>query len=482
MGAVSGGRPFEQSVAAGLAECGVTNGAHLLVALSGGPDSTALLLALAAIAPRAGLHIAAAHFDHMLRPGESQLDAQFCAGLCESLGVELLSGSSDVRHHASAHGMTIEAAARDLRYRFLANAARQADSQAVLTGHTLDDQAETVLLAMTRGAGLRGIAGMRPVTVRAGSGDTPPLKVLRPLLRARKADTAAYCAARGVTPREDASNADLRYARNRVRHRVMPELAALNPAVAEALARLAENARSSLQILDEAAGRELSASWLKPGRVLDRKRLAALSPEMRSLVLAAAYREAAGTLDDLEQTHIDAMTGLVAGRSGGAVDLPNGVQMIVEYAEVVFAVADDDADSNCPYPKSVPESPLSVPGTLELPGGARFRTSMASPPPQTASLTRWQALLDPALAGQPLAVRPRRDGDRFHPLGMPGEVKLQDFLVNQHVPSRWRDRVPLVTVAGRIVWVAGERVAEWAKAPDGAERALLIEYQLHNFR
>ena len=187
----------------------------------------------------------------------------------------------------------------------------------------------------------------------------------------------------------------------------------------------------------------------------------------------AAYESVTGTLDGLESAHLDAMLEVALGRAGASVDLTGGVKMIGDrhVARLAHRVRQDD---DCPYPSTVPEQPLSVPGDLDLADGFRLVAEIrpgATPEPGR----EWIATLDPAILDGELVVRSRRPGDRFHPLGMPGPVKLQDFFVNAGVPRRWRDRVPLVESASGIAWVAGHRPAEWARLGPSADRALRLE-------
>ncbi|MBM4434432.1 MAG: tRNA lysidine(34) synthetase TilS, partial [Chloroflexi bacterium] len=192
----------------------------LVVAVSGGTDSTALLLLLADLAPDVGLVLHVAHFDHRLRRGGAA-DAQFVSDLAARVGATVRVGRAETPPKS-------EDDARRARYDFLERVAAERRAYAVATGHTRDDQAETVLLHLTRGAGIGGLAGMRPS--REG--------IVRPLLCVSREDTVAVCAAAGVTPREDPTNRSLRFARNRIRRRVMPELARINPQAGAALARV----------------------------------------------------------------------------------------------------------------------------------------------------------------------------------------------------------------------------------------------------
>lgn len=474
---------FLATLSAGLERCGVVGGDRLLVAISGGTDSTALLLGLSALKRNLGsgysfdFELEAAHFNHGLRGEASDIDERYCRELCERLGIQLHVGSSSVVTSSDGPQASTEANARDLRYLFLARTVEEHDLSSVVTAHTMNDQAETVLLAITRGAGLRGVSGMAYVTERAdlvAGSSHRPLRVLRPLLLHRRADTAEYCASEGITPREDESNSDVSFARNRVRHYVLPELERINPGVVEALARLATVAGADSALIESLALRELDDAAVGEHGALLRESLVALPPALLTHVLRCAYERTVGTAVDLDSTALAASSDAVLTLPTGSIDLPNGVRLVLDRDLVQFVSA--EGETGCPYPESVTETPLQVSGSVAFAGGGELTARRVSPVPGFATLTRWQAVVDSAAVTGTLKVRRRADGDRFQPLGMDAEMKLQDFFVNQRVPARWRDRVPLVMSTRGILWVTGERVAEWARVPDGAGEAALIEY------
>ena len=466
---------FVDAVESGLREADVKFDQPLLIAFSGGPDSSALLLACVALRDRSGMRIAAAHFNHRLRGAESDRDADHAGAVCRRYGVECVLGSGDTLARSRQTGRSLEAAARELRYAFLADTASATGAQAVATGHTMDDQAETVLLNITRGAGLRGLSAMRTAVDLPIAGKTGSLRVVRPMLGLRKRDTAEFCQQSGLTPVLDRSNEDTRFPRNRVRRDVIPDLEAINPNVVEAIFRLAQTARGDLDVID-AVSAEAVRTAVTTGRHradVSKEAVSSLPVPVARRVLMAAYESVSGTLDGLESAHVDAMLEVTLGRAGVSVDLPGGVTMIGDRKTARLARCERQ-DDDCPYPVVVPEEVLPVPGELDLLDGFRLTAEIRRG--NVTELGReWTATLDPAILDGALVIRSRRPGDRFHPLGMPGPVKLQDFFVNAGVPRRWRDRVPLVESKGGIAWVAGHRPAEWARLRPAAERVLRLE-------
>ncbi|HEV8654280.1 MAG TPA: tRNA lysidine(34) synthetase TilS [Candidatus Limnocylindria bacterium] len=287
------------------------NPGSLVVAVSGGTDSTALLLLLADVAPEIGLVLHVAHFDHRVRR-TGAADAQFVSDLAASVGATIRLGRADAAPKS-------EDDARRARYAFLERVAAERNATAIATGHTRDDQAETVLLHLARGSGITGLAGMRPS--RDG--------VVRPLLCIGRAETGAICASAGITPREDPTNRSLRYARNRIRRRVLPELTAINPQVATALARLADTAAEVAGSLRGRATALLDRATRDGAIDLD---ALGTDASLREEALAIAWERATGHV--LTARHRDAVAAQASRGDGrSALDLPGG-RLLREHRDV----------------------------------------------------------------------------------------------------------------------------------------------------
>lgn len=319
---------FERRVARVL-DAAIPRGAPIVVACSGGPDSTAALLATIR-ARGSGAGLTAAYFDHAMRPrADIEADRAAVEALTASLGAAFVSGAAEPPPPAS------EAGARAARYRWLMSACIEARAAHCLTGHTLDDQAETVLLRLTRGAGLRGASGMEVEAPWPLPNAPVALRLVRPLLATRRLEVVAYLAALAVEPRFDATNELVTFHRNRVRHRVLPELRAVNPRVDDALVRFAALARRDDEALEAWAEYVLTSMArvdVAGGcAVLDRRALRALPPAVATRVLRRVARDL-GLRPDGEQ--IEAMARL-AGRRGSRLSLA-GASFEVETAAVVL--------------------------------------------------------------------------------------------------------------------------------------------------
>lgn len=456
-------------------------GEHVLAAVSGGPDSTALLLILSRLAPALGLTLAVGHFDHGLRgPAAARRERSYVEGLCDRLDVPVQLGAGDTRAQARAHRLSLEEAARDLRYGFLANAAAAAGCTVVATGHTADDQVETVLLHIIRGSGLAGLAGMAargswPLTGREG------LDVGRPLLCLRRQETDRYCRGEGLAPVEDPSNASPRFLRNRVRLELLPLLRQYNRRIDSALLGLAEAAGADLAVLEAMAGDALASDNGGQAVVMSRRRLGELPEGLRRHALRLAVRRLLGDVRDLHRNHIDALLAGLARGVGYHLDLPRGLHFDVGYEEATLSL--EQAEGPGPRPASLrpvqpspPEAPLTVPGLTSWEPW-RVEAEVTAVSPERPPADPWQAWLDADVTGEDLRVRSRRPGDRFQPLGLAGEKKLQDFFVDARVPRAQRDAVPLVCGKPGIVWVVGHRIDGRARVTEATRRVLRLRFR-----
>jgi tRNA(Ile)-lysidine synthase len=397
-------------------------------------------------------------------------------------------GAGDTRSHARARGLSREEAARELRYAFLGETAFAAGCSVVVTGHTADDQVETVLLHIIRGSGLAGLAGMAargswPLAGREG------VEVSRPLLCLRRQEAARYCQEEGLEPVIDPSNVSPAFLRNRVRLELLPLLRQYNPRIDSALLRLAEAAGADLAVLEGMAADVLSSGGGERAVVLSRGRLAGLPEGLQRHALRLALRRLVGDLRDLHSDHIDALLAGLARpwRVGYHLDLPRGLRFDVGYEEATLWLGQPELSASWPAPSTPiqpppPEAPLAVPGVTswgpwlveaELTAGPAAGPAGA----ETSAGDPWQAWLDADVTGEDLRVRSWRPGDRFRPLGLASEKKLQDFFVDARVPRAERAAVPLVCGEPGIVWVAGHRIDGRARVTETTRRLLRLRFR-----
>ncbi|MGE0711869.1 MAG: tRNA lysidine(34) synthetase TilS [Planctomycetota bacterium] len=469
--------PFERSVLHSALAL-LTPGARVVVAVSGGGDSTALLLALAAVRAQLPLELSVACLDHGWRSAsEGAAEREHVAALASSLGLPC----DAERVAAGSLDGSREAGARRARYDFLARVAAARGARAVALGHTREDQVETVLGRILRGTSLRGLGGMparRRLSRRAAC-----VWVVRPLLELGREEARAYLRARGVSWREDPSNADTSLARNRLRRHVLPLLRELsNPRVDEALLRLARHARGASAPLERAAedllagdrlagdllAGDLLASDRDPGADLGALR-AAPAPVRAAALARLAQGAAPGRV---EERHVRGLERLVAaGR--GALALPGGGRASVSGARLVVARRERARDASPAAAPSLP-LPLGIPGEVwDRVAGLRFSARLLpAPPGELRADPARLALLDADRVQGALAVRRRRPGDRFWPLGAPGRRTLKRFLIDQRVPRTSRGAIPVVTIDDRPLWVVGHRIDDQFKVTPSTARVL----------
>lgn len=455
------------------ARCKLVPGRPVIVGVSGGADSLCLL----GVMRQAGYSIIAAHFNHKLRP-EADDEARTLEQFAARIDLVSRTGESDVRAFAQQEGLSIEEAARNLRYRFLFSLANEYEAQAVAAGHTADDQVETVLMHFLRGSGLSGLKGMSFRTILRVF--DPQIPLVRPLLRVWRHETTAYCAAQGWQPNYDSSNDSFEFKRNRIRHLLIPELEGYNPQFREALLRMSDAIEFDYEILKEI----VEKAWL--GSVVD------LSPQVvtfDSSSLSGAsiglqrnlIRRAVQILQpeaDVNFTAIErACKSINSGSHPLHVDLKSGLYLAREGDRVYICTADSNPPITLwPQLTRADSLPVRMPAEVELENQWRFSSRLLPAASFEGSRfdrneDRFQAWLDADTLPETLELRVRRPGDQFQPLGLDGHTqKLSDFMVNEKMPQRGRDRWPLLCSGEKVIWVPGGRPAHSYRLTESTRR------------
>ena len=418
-------------------------GSRVLIALSGGADSVALAVMLADAREEYALTLSAVHVDHGIRP-ESPEDAEFCRQLCGKLDIPLCTERVDAPGMASREHCGLETAARHLRLRVLERAFMETRSDYIVTAHHMDDQAETVLMHLARGAGLEGLCGMRTL-----SG-----KFYRPLLNYRKAELKAFLAGRGYEWREDATNRVADNPRNALRLKVIPEIERWYPGFVRAAARCADTAQIESDFLET-----LTEDFIQKGGACRRfcTWLSLDDPPHRA-ILRRAIR--ASCPEELTWEQVNALEAL-CGQTRGKIDI--GPDHFAERtgSRLYFV------------PKRLPEIapvPLRLDGTTRFPPLCEIDAAPSAPTPIKTDPGR-QVLNVKALAGA--VVRTRREGDRIRPLGC-GDRLLSDYFIDKKVDRPLRDAVPLIAVGSRVHWVCGYGISKEAAVHPGDDAVELV--------
>jgi tRNA(Ile)-lysidine synthase len=405
----------------------------ILVAVSGGPDSVALIHGL----HRLGYRLAAAHLNHRLRGAESERDESFVRRLCDELGVELI-----IEHAALAAGSSnLEERAREARYEFLDRTARRLNARWVALGHQADDQAETIVMRMLRGAGLAGLSAM----AEAGPG-----RLIRPLLKLRRRELLDYLEAIGARFVSDSSNRSPRHLRNRVRIDLLPMIErAYAPGFSRRLVELGAELRAVDDFLEASAERELAAR-LRDGERLDLAGFARLHPALAAATVRRFIARRCGTLRRVDRSHVQALMRLcLEGPSNGNLDLPGGWCVIREYERLAIGHGEKVTAQRYTVP-------IALNGRTKIEqAGVVFEATIVAADAAPMPTDLYQALFDADRMPGPPVARNARPGDRIAPLGMAGSRKIQEVFIDRKLLPGRRARYPLVVLDGQVAWIPG---------------------------
>lgn len=451
-------------------ESGLPDICAIVVGVSGGPDSVALLHVLRALAERDGRdwRLLAVHVNHGLRGEEALRDEQFVRELTHAWDIPLEVVRVDTAAHAAQSGLSIEAAGRELRYHALTSAAAATTGAFIATGHTADDQAETVLLNLVRGAGLRGLAGMPP---RRGA-------IVRPFGAVRHETIARALEEIGQEYALDSSNLAERYRRNFVRRRLIPTIQEVQPQIVPVLVRTAADLRIDADFLEREAARAVGRMVIEraPEAItVDRAAYLSLHLALRRGAVREILERLLGTLSDIEEAHVTAIEQAIANGQSLSDRLPR--RIAVDTRGTAFTLR-----HGCPLP-----APPLEPVVMTVPGWAVTGVGTLGAEVERVNdreaLNRlvtvcgpYHAVCDADRLGTSLTIRSRTPGDRINPLGSPGSKKIQDVFVDRHVPRAERDRVPIVTAGTDVVWIPGMMLSRDVAISPETERVVHLQW------
>jgi tRNA(Ile)-lysidine synthase len=438
-------------------------GDTVILALSGGADSCALLDILAGLT-KLSPRLVVAHLNHQLRGAESDGDELFCRRLAERYGLPFRSRSLDVAAYARREGLNLEDAGRRARMEFLDEVATRFRATAIALAHHADDQAETVLMRLLRGAGMTGLRGM---SFRGPGGR------IRPLLNVSRDEIEAYLRERGLEHREDASNRDTTFLRNRIRHELLPLLEQYNPAIRERLVGTAAILADEDDLLEKMAA-DLAATTCRfaPDSVsCSLGRLTGEPPPLRRRLLRRLLAHLAGNGEQVSRRHIQALEGLVdSPRPNASINLPGRIRAVREYGTLRL-------ERGITQERTEQEGrEIPGPGRYVLPDGSRLALVPASAPPDPASLPPTTALFDLGKAPFPWRVRTFIPGDRILPRGMEGSKKVKELFMERRIPRSQRERIPFLFCGDTLLWVCGLRSSRLAELDDGSREIIMAVY------
>lgn len=440
----------------------VKQNSALLVACSGGADSAALTDALWQLKNECCYKITVMHVEHGIRGQEALDDAEFVKNFCAERGLAFVCRHVKAPDYALQNGLSLEDAARRLRYKALFAYAAEAGCDYIVTAHQADDQAETVLMQLLRGSGTSGLGGMQ----------TASGKLLRPFLFVRRTEIEAYCHERGLRFCNDSTNDDVRYTRNRIRKELLPYLEkSFNPRVIAALGNTAQLARADNDFAAYHAQVFYNQNVKANGKLLECQ-AEALKTEFAAVsrrVVRMMWEKMAACGSELGFEHVEAVLGLLKNSSSGKMLALPGKTAAAYFYGMLYVGAQPEVKKLISASAEFDEITVLIESTgklkkLNLPDGGVLQFSTAEECPE---LTKKQAAVPLAIAGNELCIRTRRDGDRFYPYGSAGSKKLKDYFIDNKVPRAERDKKLLVTAGSKVLWIIGERQAGWKTRPDG---------------
>ena len=430
-------------------------GDKVLVAFSGGPDSSLLLLLLNELKRKYGISIYAGHVNHMLRGKESLEDERIAKKRCEELKIPCRIAKKNVKK-LKRKGESVEEAARRIRYDALEEIAKGFSANKIALGHNRDDQVETILLRIIRGTGEDGLSGIPEIRV-LNSG----IKLIRPLIEIERKEIEEYLKSKGLKPRFDSSNLDVKFSRNRIRHELIPYLEKYNPQIKDGLLKLAQLSKENSEYIREQTRSILKqiSKRLPYAMRIDLTKLLIYPKVLHNHVLREAIRQVAVAPPNLNYSNMEEICKIISSRRANLfLYLPSGLKIVKEYKSLFIGKGDS---SKISIPKNSYHYLFEKQGEFHIPEIEKT-IYIDYIKKNDNSLLKFddssRIYLDGDKIKFPMILRTRKKGDRFFPFGMKKEKKLKDFFIDEKIPLGERDRIPiLVTQTGKILWIVGYR-------------------------
>ncbi|MDI6800851.1 MAG: tRNA lysidine(34) synthetase TilS [Thermodesulfovibrionales bacterium] len=445
---------------------------NVLIGLSGGPDSVCLLTILYKLRSDLNINLYAAYIDHGLRPAETPAEIEFCRELCNSKRIMFLTKAVDVKAYAKKNGLNKQEAARELRYKALNEIAHETGASKIALGHNADDQAETVLMRLIRGAGHSGLAGIPPVRNQKAAA------IIRPLIEIERKEIEEFIEKEGAGFIVDSSNLGDEYLRNKLRSFIMPSLKKTNPDFIKTVLRTSDIFRDEERYFEVIVTKTLMKLIAnKTGKTIELflVPLETMDTVILRRVLRKAIDETSG-LRGISFIHIEDIIKLIKkGKSGDRIYLPKNVRAIKGYSTMVITSEE---------PKRLGIYVMDAPGEIILKESSMIINSEIINNTELDDYRNGKetALIDADKANFPLIIRGRQSGDYFYPYGFGKRKKLQDYFVDEKIPRDERDTVPILTHNNNIVWVIGHRLDDRCRIDKSTKRILKLKLQPLKFK
>ncbi len=439
---------------------------RLLIAVSGGQDSLALIHIMNSLKKDLSLDLVVAHLNHNLRGIDSDLDSEFVVNLSNNFNVPFVVGNADVKSIQEVRKLSLEEAAREARYEFLAKTVLEKSVDAVVVGHTFTDQSETVIFNAIRGSGLKGISGMSTMSFLSINGSRVP--IFRPLLKITREQTLQYCLNNDLQPRYDSSNNLQSITRNKIRHQLIPSLKEFNVNVEESLVRLASTAAEANDFIRLSVNKVIDQYVIfENDKIVIKNNVVTLHPALTSNLIMQALVTFGDGLKNIKQAHVKEIIKLMHGGTAKEVNLPNGMEAYKFKDTTILSFKKHFSTVNIDG-----RYIIKIPGITNIPGwtiNSSFEKILAS---DFLNKDNKTVKVDKQLAAGNIWVRGWQNGDRMQPLGMMGTKKVQDIFIDHKIPKVLRHSMPVICSDKGIIWVAGCGISDWAKVPNKGSEAL----------
>ena len=450
----------------------ISQGDSIVVGVSGGPDSVCLLHVLHRLADELSIKIYAVHINHMLRGSESEDDQEYVEQLCKTLSIHLHKKSYDILRISKEKKISLEEAGREARYREFESFAESVGASKIAVAHNKNDQAETVLLNIVRGAGLEGLRGME---YKRGN-------IIRPLLDVKREEIEAYCAENNLKPRTDSTNLKDIYTRNKIRLDIIPYISKkLDTDFVESICSMSEILREDNDFLQQAAYDAYKQCITLESRErvnLDVKKLISFHPALLARVIRHAIKHVKGDLKGIESIHVKSVKELaINGRTGAQIHLPENLRAEKSYNTLSIYCRDDqevcsdfEAELKIPGKVCFDEEGFSITASLEETAGNSARYSKV---PNSS----YEQFFDYDKLKGGIYIRNRKNGDIFKPYGAKGSKKLKEYFIDNKIPRHLRDRIPLIAQGSNIVWIIGYKISDKFKVTENTKNVLKLVFE-----
>lgn len=449
----------------------ISNNDKVIVGVSGGPDSLALLHILKSIQNKYNFRLYAAHVNHNLREEESKKDELFVKKTCNEWGIPLYIENANIYKISKERKLTLEETGREVRYNYFNEIMKKIDAQRIAVAHNANDNAETILMNMIRGSGLDGLSGINPVRDY----------IIRPLIKIERCEIEEYCKVNELNPRIDSSNLDKVYIRNKVRLELIPYIKKeFNQSIIGTINRMGQLISNDSAYIQEHVSKILDEVIIKQAEEYISINLDKISRQSSLIiprVIRGAIKRLLGHLTEFEHINIEQVINLINfGRVGSTICLPKGLKVVKSYKEIIITTSSDIyKEKRYNYFVNIPDSVFinETNGTLI--------SEVVKVEDIETELDNYTQLFDYDKINGDLYIRNRNTGDIFSPKGMKGTKKLKEYFIDEKIPRHKRCQIPVVAIGNEIVWIIGYRPSQKYLIDNNTTKVLILKY-LHNFQ